>query len=196
VELTGAPTRLLRVDFKARRVDEVPEMRDKSRYAMKVSASDIVRVLDRKLNWEDFLLSFRLRLSRNPDVYEPVLHGFLGVEVEDIREFCDGIRATEAQKERTVVEAGGKRFTIQRFCPHQGADLAEGWVEEGRYVVCPRHRWQFDLQNGGGCKTNNSTLCAEPVADKPVERVERGGDKAPAEKVPAVDKAPVEPPRV
>ena len=167
VELTEAPTRLLRVDFKHRRVDEVPALRDTVRYLMTVSAADIVRVLDRKLNWEDFLLSFRLRLSRNPDVYEPVLHGFLGVEMEDLREFCDSIRATESQRERTVVEVGGKRFSIQRFCPHQGADLSEGWVEEGRYVVCPRHRWQFDLHRGGACRTNNASLCAEPLADKP-----------------------------
>ncbi|RKH06154.1 MBL fold metallo-hydrolase [Corallococcus sp. CA047B] len=195
VELTEAPTRLLRVDFKRRRVEEVPRMHDTTRYVMKVRASDIVRVLDRKLNWEDFLLSFRLRLSRNPDVYEPVLHGFLGVEVADMSEFCAGLRAMEARKERTVVEAGGKRFTIQRFCPHQGADLSEGWVEEGRYVVCPRHRWQFDLHNEGACKTNNSSLCAEPLLDKPEHgRPGRGGDKAPAD-MPPVDKAPVEPPR-
>jgi UDP-MurNAc hydroxylase len=166
VELTELPERLLRVDFKARRVDVVPEIREAVRYTMKASAADIGRVLDRKLNWEDFLLSFRLRLSRNPDVYEPVLHGFLGVEIEDMREFCEGIRATEAQRERTVVEAGGRKFSVQRFCPHQGADLSEAWVEEGRYLVCPRHRWQFDLQNGGRCTVNNSTLCAEPVQER------------------------------
>jgi UDP-MurNAc hydroxylase len=172
VELTELPDRLLRVDFKGRRVDVVPEIREAVRYTMKASAADIVRVLDRKLNWEDFLLSFRLRLSRNPDVYEPVLHGFLGVEIEDMREFCDGIRSTEAQRERTVVEAGGKKFSIQRFCPHQGADMSEGWVEEGRYLVCPRHRWQFDLHEGGRCTQNNSSLCAEPVPERP-EREEK-----------------------
>ncbi|MCP3141911.1 Rieske 2Fe-2S domain-containing protein [Pyxidicoccus xibeiensis] len=167
VELTELPTRLLRVDFKGRRVDVVPELRETTRYTLKVSAADIVRVLDRKLNWEDFLLSFRLRLSRNPDVYEPVLHGFLGVEIEDMREFCEGIRATEARRERTVVEVAGRKFSVQRFCPHQGADLSEGWVEEGRYLVCPRHRWRFDLQDGGRCRVNNSTVCAEPVPERP-----------------------------
>lgn len=163
VELTELPRRLLRVDFKSRRVDEVPAIHESTRYSMKVSAVDLVRVLDRKLTWEDFLLSFRLKLSRSPDVYEPILHGFLGVEIEDLRAFCEGVRSTESQRERTVVEAGGRRFTVQRFCPHQGADLSEGWVEEGRYLVCPRHRWRFDLEDGGRCPTNGSTLCAEPT---------------------------------
>jgi UDP-MurNAc hydroxylase len=173
VELTELPERLLRVDFKGRRVDVVPELREAVRYTMKVRAADIVRVLDRKLNWEDFLLSFRLRLSRNPDVYEPVLHGFLGVEIEDMREFCEGIRSTEAQRERTVVDVGGKRFSIQKFCPHQGADLSEGWVEEGRYLVCPRHRWQFDMQDGGRCTQNASSLCAEPVSEREQDKAEK-----------------------
>ncbi|WP_408890207.1 Rieske 2Fe-2S domain-containing protein [Myxococcus faecalis] len=167
VELTELPERLLRVDFKGRRVDEVAEIRETTRYTMKVSAVDMVRVLDRKLTWEDFLLSFRLRLSRFPDVYEPILHGFLGVEIEDMRAFCEGVRSTESQRERTVVTVGHRRFSVQRFCPHQGADLSEGWVEEGRYLVCPRHRWQFDLEDGGRCAMNGSTLCAESVSEKP-----------------------------
>lgn len=170
VGLTESPGKLLRVDFKLRRVDVVPEIRDTSRYTMMASAADIVRVLDRKLTWEDFLLSLRHRMSRNPDVYEPILHGFLGLEIEDVREFCEGIRATEAQKERTVVTAGGKRYSIQRFCPHQGADLSEAWVEEDRYLVCPRHRWRFDLHAQGVCPLNGSSLQAECVPEKERER--------------------------
>ncbi|HEX8823060.1 MAG TPA: Rieske 2Fe-2S domain-containing protein, partial [Archangium sp.] len=69
--------------------------------------------------------------------------------------------ATEARKERTVVTAGGQRYSVNRFCPHQGADLKEGWVEEGRYLVCPRHRWRFDLQGEGVCPTNGCSVRAE-----------------------------------
>ncbi|MCE9671379.1 Rieske 2Fe-2S domain-containing protein [Myxococcus stipitatus] len=179
VELTELPDRLLRVDFKGRRVDVVPTMRESARYTMKASAADVVRVLDRKLTWEDFLLSFRLRLSREPDVYDPIIHGFLGVEIEDMRNFCEGVRSTESRRERAVVEAGGRRFSVQRFCPHQGADLSEGWVEEGRYLVCPRHRWRFDLEDGGRCPMNGSTLCAEPVAEVEHEPTEKPSPPVP-----------------
>lgn len=167
VELKEAGQKLLRVDFGLRRVDVVPDIREERRYTMQVSAADIVRVLDRKLTWEDFLLSLRLRLSRNPDVYEPILHGFLGLEIEDVRDFCEGVRATESQRERTVVTAGGKRYSVQRFCPHQGADLSEGWVEEDRYLVCPRHRWRFDLQDSGRCPLQGASICAEPCGAEP-----------------------------
>ncbi len=159
--LIELPEQLIRVDFRARRVDVVGEVRDLSRYTFITSAADVVRVLDRKLNWEDFLLSFRFRASRSPDVYDATLHNFIAAEVEDLRTMCDGVLATEARKERTVVTAGGQRYEVNRYCPHQGADLKEGWIEEGRYLVCPRHRWRFDLQGAGVCPTNGCSVSAK-----------------------------------
>lgn len=161
--LIELPGQLIRVDFRSRRVEVVSEVRDLSRYTLISSAADIVRVLDRKLNWEDFLLSFRFRASRSPDVYDASLHNFLAAEVEDLRAMCDTTLATESRKERTVVTAGGQRYAVNRFCPHQGADLREGWIEEGRYLVCPRHRWRFDLRDGGSCGTNGCSIKAEPL---------------------------------
>jgi nitrite reductase/ring-hydroxylating ferredoxin subunit len=33
------------------------------------------------------------------------------------------------------------------WCPHQYADLADGWVEDG-YVVCSNHLWCFSVDDG------------------------------------------------
>jgi len=176
--LTELPTQLLRVDFHTRRVDVVSEVRDLSRYMLVASAVDIGRVLERKLNWEDFLLSFRFQASRSPDVYDATLHNFLAAEVEDMRVMCDTTLAAEARKERTVVSTGTQRYTVNRFCPHQGADLKEGWIEEGRYLVCPRHRWRFDLEAGGVCATNGCSVKAEPQTKQEDKR------EAPAEQRP------------
>jgi UDP-MurNAc hydroxylase len=178
VSLTELPERLLRVDFRGRRIDVVPEIRDRSRYTMTVGALDIARVLERKLTWEDFLLSLRHRLSRTPDVYDPVFHGFLGLEVEDIREFCEEVLAMESHRERTVVAAGDKRYSVLRYCPHQGADLSEAWVEGERYLVCPRHRWRFDLQDGGQCRLNGASLHAQCLPEAAGRR-ENERDRAP-----------------
>ncbi len=38
-------------------------------------------------------------------------------------------------------------YVIRNSCPHQGADLADGHVKDGK-VVCPLHRWMFDLETG------------------------------------------------
>ena len=38
-------------------------------------------------------------------------------------------------------------FAIDDFCPHMGASLAEGYVEDGT-VACPWHLWRFCLNDG------------------------------------------------
>lgn len=41
----------------------------------------------------------------------------------------------------------GQYFAIDDFCPHQGASLAEGYIN-GCAVACPWHHWQFSLEDG------------------------------------------------
>jgi nitrite reductase (NADH) small subunit/3-phenylpropionate/trans-cinnamate dioxygenase ferredoxin subunit len=39
---------------------------------------------------------------------------------------------------------------IDDFCPHMGASLAGGYVEDG-VVTCPWHAWRFDVCDGTWC---------------------------------------------
>lgn len=41
----------------------------------------------------------------------------------------------------------GDYFAIDDFCPHQGASLAEGYIE-GCAVSCPWHHWRFSIKDG------------------------------------------------
>lgn len=38
-------------------------------------------------------------------------------------------------------------FALDAFCPHAGASLASGRLEDGK-VVCPLHGWGFDARDG------------------------------------------------
>lgn len=38
-------------------------------------------------------------------------------------------------------------YAIDDFCPHMGASLAGGWVEDGT-VSCPWHAWRFCVNDG------------------------------------------------
>jgi UDP-MurNAc hydroxylase len=116
--------------------------------------------LDGRLTWEDFSLTFRMRLNRQPDVYQTLVQGFLIMEAEDLEAFCRRLLAIESSRERIPVEAGGCRYTVNRYCPHQGGDLSEGWVDDDRFLVCPRHRWRFDLHQGGRAEGNDGTIDA------------------------------------
>ena len=57
---------------------------------------------------------------------------------------------------KTVIVAGqliavfhtqGQYFAIDDTCPHMGASLSGGYIEDG-IVTCPWHAWRFRLCNG------------------------------------------------
>ncbi len=46
-----------------------------------------------------------------------------------------------------VFRTGDEWYAIDDLCPHMGASLAEGYVED-HTVTCPWHAWQFDVCTG------------------------------------------------
>ena len=60
-----------------------------------------------------------------------------------------------AGKMIAVFNDGGTYRAIDDFCPHMGASLAEGHLEDGK-VACPWHSWCFDVTTGKWC--DNPTL--------------------------------------
>lgn len=164
VGITDLPDRWMRIDFSKRHIQEVPQIDLEPRMTMTVAAVDVARVLQKHLSWEALFLSLRVRLSRAPDIYDPLLHAFVAGEVDDMPRLSLKPEEQSAKEvETTIIKAGHRLYTINRVCPHQGADLAGGWVEEDRYLVCPRHGWRFDLQNGGACSENDATICAKEM---------------------------------
>lgn len=49
-----------------------------------------------------------------------------------------------------IFNEDGKYFAIDDFCPHMGASLAGGHLEEGE-VTCPWHAWRFCIHDGKWC---------------------------------------------
>lgn len=163
--LSDAPEHLLRVDFANGTATTAPNVEEKEFYELAAPSWELKRVLDGLLTWEDFALTFRMRLNRAPDIYQTLMQGFLVMEPEDLNPFCKHVLDLESRAERIAVEAGGCKYSINRICPHQGADLAEGWVEEDRYLVCSRHRWRFDLHNDGKAEQANESIHAIPLEE-------------------------------
>lgn len=46
-----------------------------------------------------------------------------------------------------IGNSNGSFFAVSDICPHAGAPLGGGWVEDG-CIVCPHHYWKFDLKTG------------------------------------------------
>jgi UDP-MurNAc hydroxylase len=151
---------LLRLDFAANKIERVPSIRESDYYSLKAPSWQIARILNHAITWEEFALTFRMRLNRKPDVYQTLIQGFLLMEPEDMNWFCGRLLDIEQRQKRIIVEANGMRYSIDRFCPHQGADLSQGWLAENGLWTCPRHRWQFALDKEGRCLTSNGSIHA------------------------------------
>tara|TARA_Y100000052_G_scaffold24114_1_gene26407 strand:- start:212 stop:763 length:552 start_codon:yes stop_codon:yes gene_type:complete len=46
-----------------------------------------------------------------------------------------------------ITRLNGELVKFGRYCPHQGADLALGYMEDGQ-IVCPHHGAKFDVKTG------------------------------------------------
>lgn len=150
----------LRIDFPLGRIEYVAEIREPDFYSIEAPSWQIARILNRAITWEEFALTFRMRLNRRPDVYQTLIQGFLLMEPEDMNWFCARLLDIEQRRKRIIVEANGTHYSIDRYCPHQGADLSQGWLAEGNLWTCPRHRWQFNLDKEGQCTTSTGSINA------------------------------------
>jgi UDP-MurNAc hydroxylase len=158
--ISDANCAMLRIDFLAGIVEQVDAISGEDYYTLKAPAWQVARILEGQITWEDFALTFRMRLNRRPDIYQTLVQGFLLMEPEDMNWFCAQLLEIEQRNKRVVIEAGGTRFSIDRYCPHGGADLSQGWSQEGRHWICPRHRWEFALDKGGQCLSSNASIHA------------------------------------
>jgi nitrite reductase (NADH) small subunit len=57
---------------------------------------------------------------------------------------------------------GSQYFAIDDVCPHMGASLSEGCVEEG-IVTCPWHGWRFRLSDGAWADSPRVKTGSYPV---------------------------------
>jgi len=60
----------------------------------------------------------------------------------------DGLKAFEAGGEQVlIVNSGDKYYAYQALCPHQEAELEEGFFD-GCTLTCHEHLWQWDVRTG------------------------------------------------
>ncbi|MET0857501.1 MAG: Rieske 2Fe-2S domain-containing protein [Telluria sp.] len=108
--------------------------------------------------WQDIALSLQARVQRVPDVYNTIANIFLFADESNLAESL--VQNLNLPTERIVIAHQGQRYEINRYCPHQGGDLAYASIDEEMNVVCPRHSWRFDLGCEGMCKTSGMSINA------------------------------------
>jgi nitrite reductase/ring-hydroxylating ferredoxin subunit len=72
-----------------------------------------------------------------------------------------------------VTESNGKKICIARYkedlfafvykCPHAGGILADGYIDALGNIVCPLHRYKYDLRNGRNTSGEGYYLKTWPI---------------------------------
>ena len=110
--------------------------------------------------WQDVFLSLRQRVHRNPDKFSNIVNLFLYSD-GSIRDTFESTR--DSPGEKFLLALDKEKYECRKYCPHQGADLSQARIVNGRYLVCPRHGWRFDLDDGGINAESGLTLEAKIV---------------------------------
>ena len=108
--------------------------------------------------WQDIALSLQASVQRLPDLYNTIANIFLFADQSNLAESLG--HNLNLSNERIVIEHQGHQYEINRYCPHQGGDLAYASIDEDMNVVCPRHSWRFALGCEGTCKTSGMSIHA------------------------------------
>ncbi|NUU20879.1 MAG: MBL fold metallo-hydrolase [Streptomycetaceae bacterium] len=131
-------------------------------YTIHVPQRALRAIVDGRIGWEEALLSLRLSLHRDPDVFDLTLMSLLRYGNQPAQTMQMVRERDEAAAGETIERRG---HTFQRFCPHAGEDLAHADID-GDIIECPRHHWKWDLATGE-CVSGGTV----PLRVDPTERV-------------------------
>jgi len=65
-------------------------------------------------------------------------------------------------KKLCLVKHQGEFFVVQNYCPHAGGVLSGGWCKNGN-LICPIHRWEYNLTTGRGAEGQGDYINKYPV---------------------------------
>jgi UDP-MurNAc hydroxylase len=123
-------------------------------YTLLVSPRVLRAVLDGRTGWEEALLSMRVGLHRDPDVYDFTLMALLRYGRQPVQT----MQILRQRQNSETIERDGLR--LQRYCPHAGEDLSHATIRDGR-IECPRHHWAWDASTGKCIEKGNIDLRIE-----------------------------------
>ena len=112
--------------------------------------------------WQNVYLTLRAKVFRKPDYLNNDINIFLFSDYSNIRN--NYLSTNDKNKERIVVKNKfGECYLINKYCPHQKANLSKALIDDNNNLICPVHAWKFDLNNKGKDKRSNLTINSKKV---------------------------------
>ncbi len=74
----------------------------------------------------------------------------------------EGIKVTVDDEDIALFNRSGEFYAISDLCPHRGAPLSEGFLEQDK-VFCPLHCFDFNLKTGECGVASHLTVATYPT---------------------------------
>lgn len=71
-----------------------------------------------------------------------------------------------AGKKICIAKRGGSLQACAGKCPHAGGTMADGYLDALGHIVCPLHRYKFDLTNGRNVSGEGYYLRTYPLENR------------------------------
>jgi UDP-MurNAc hydroxylase len=117
-------------------------------YRFRLAGRWLYPVLTGHVGWEDLLLSLRFRAARDPDVYNDYFVGLLKHADAAALQAVEAHEVGRSNDETIDITDGDRTWTVGRYCPHAGEDLAIGGVVSNGRLRCLSHNFDFELTSG------------------------------------------------
>lgn len=69
-------------------------------------------------------------------------------------------------KKICMTRLDGKLYAFARKCPHAGGFLSEGHIDNYGNIVCPVHRYKYNIKNGYNSSGEGYYLSTYPVEER------------------------------
>ncbi|MFZ6990403.1 Rieske 2Fe-2S domain-containing protein [Curtobacterium sp. RRHDQ66] len=122
------------------------EPADKPRYWFQIEPALVYsNIQAAEPDWcNTIFLSFRFKTGR-VGKFNQQLYAFFTSLSQERMDYIERWYAEKASA-REMIDIGD--WTVQRNCPHLGADFSTSGIIEGEQLVCQVHGWRFDLATG------------------------------------------------
>lgn len=153
------------IDFKRKLVYNITDLDDGKItpfYTFRIKSKYLNMIFNHSLTWEEVFLSLRIEISRTPDKYNEFLIVFLKFADPIYYKYYEKYYYKKHKDGTFKLVFDGKKYKVQKYCPHAIGDLSNGSVIDGK-ITCPLHAWTFSLEDGH-CINHNSKIFIERIS--------------------------------
>lgn len=150
----------LAVDLNSATVRPVSDLPEDNYMLVTAERKYFALMSDKANRWQDIYISLRASVTRKPDLFSTFVNIFLFSDVSNIRKAFQTTLNISEERILKIDPNTGKSYEINRYCPHNGADLIDADIDGNGNLVCPRHAWLFKLANLGKCAETGASIKA------------------------------------